>query len=190
MRKKDGNLEQLIASCKKGNRQAQFELYQRYAPAMLNTCYRIVNSREDAEDALQEGFLKVFRNINQYRKDAAFGAWVKRIMVNQSINFLRKKRLLTVSLDLAEAEMEKEEPDDEVIYDFEVDQVMEIMQKLAPGYRTVLSLYLLEGYDHQEIADILGISRSASLTQYHRGKKRLKALLEKTTDHEPIRKVL
>ncbi|MEM6723525.1 MAG: sigma-70 family RNA polymerase sigma factor [Bacteroidota bacterium] len=186
--KKD--LHDLIESCQRGNRQAQFELYQRYAPAMLNTCYRIVNNREDAEDVLQEGFINVFRKIGQYRNDAAFGAWVKRIMVNQSINFLRKKRMMTLPLEESDAHQEIDETPDEVIYEFNADQVLQRMQSLAPGYRTVLSLYLLEGYDHQEIADILGISRSASLTQYHRGKKRLKSLLKKTTQHEPVRKIL
>ncbi|MEO1435390.1 MAG: sigma-70 family RNA polymerase sigma factor [Bacteroidota bacterium] len=187
-RKKD--LQDLIDSCKRGKRQAQFELYQRYAPAMLNTCFRIVNNREDAEDVLQEGFINVFRKIGQYRNDAAFGAWVKRIMVNQSINFLRKRRLMTQPLEESDAHQEIDETPDEVIYEFSVDQVIDNMQRLAPGYRTVLSLYLLEGYDHQEIADILGISRSASLTQYHRGKKRLQSLLKKTIEHESLRKVL
>ncbi len=170
--------EYLIERCKSGDSIAQEEIYKRYARNMYNTAYRIVAHQAEAEDVLQESFLEVFTKINDYRGDATFGAWLKRIVVNRSITVLRKRKFEmtnTVELDnLADTE-----------YDFElleeqsdlVQKIKKGIEKLPEGYRVVLSLYLLEGYDHVEIAQVLNITESTSKSQFLRAKEKLRKVL-------------
>jgi len=165
----------LIEECRKGNSKAQFRLYKQYSKAMYNLAYRILNNREDAEDILQESFVECFKNIGSFRFESTFGAWLKKITVNKCINQIKKKRI-----DLTPCEMLPEqiyEEDEEVIYD--TSKIFKCIEMLPDGYRIILTLYLLEGYDHSEISQILAISESTSKSQYSRAKEKLRNLLSK-----------
>lgn len=167
---------ELIEACGRGERLAYYQLYKLYSKAMYNAALRIVKNTQEAEDVLQESFLNAFNNINSYKGDSTFGAWLKRIVVNRSINHLRKKQLDLISMDESVNEI-AEDADDMMIYN--VESVKGAIEELPDGYRVVLSLYLLEGYDHQEIADILNISVSTSKSQYNRAKGKLRSMLNK-----------
>jgi RNA polymerase sigma factor (sigma-70 family) len=170
--------QDVIDACQVGDRKAQYELYKLYAKAMLNVCVRIMGNTGEAEDVLQEAFITVFKKINLYRGGSAFGAWLKRIVVNTAINAVRRRRLVLEEMDEETDLAEAETPDPHEL-DLQVAQVRQAVQQLPDGFRTVFSLYALEGYDHQEIAEILGISVSTSKTQYNRAKKRLVSLIQK-----------
>jgi len=166
----------LIEECRRGSRKAQFRLYELYSKAMFNTAYRIVNNREEAEDMLQEAFTDCFRSIGSYRSESTLGAWLKTIVINKCINRLRKREAELVYVDdysnferPGEEEPEVTWPDTSVI--------AKAVEKLPDGYRVVFSLYLLEGYDHTEISQIMNISESTSKTQYLRAKNKLKKIL-------------
>ncbi len=164
---------QLIEKCKKGNSQAQFSLYNLYKKAMYNLAHRILNNREDAEDILQEAFVDCFRNIGAFRFESTFGAWLKKILVNKCINHLRKKKIdLTLCDTLPPVVYEEEE---EVTY--ETGKIFKAIEMLPDGYRIILTLYLLEGYDHSEISQILGITESTSKSQYLRAKEKLRRIV-------------
>lgn len=164
---------QLIEECKKGSSQAQFKLYKQYSKAMYNLAHRILNNREDAEDILQEAFVDCFRNINSFRFESTFGAWLKMILVNKCINYMRKKKIdLTLYDTLPPVVYEEEE---EITYD--TGRIFKGIELLPDGYRIILTLYLLEGYDHSEISQILGISESTSKSQYSRAKEKLRNIL-------------
>ncbi len=168
--------EDLINQCKAGDREAHYRLYRLYSKAMFNVSYRITGREEDAEDALQEAFISAFRNLGSYRGDASFGAWLKRIVVNKAINIL-KKRKHEMMPDDEQWDVADEEPNVEYREDLTVQRVKDAILQLPDGYRSVLSLYLLEGYDHQEIADIMGISESTSKSQLNRAKNKLREFL-------------
>jgi RNA polymerase sigma-70 factor (ECF subfamily) len=145
---------------------------------MFNVGFRITRNEEEAEDVLQEAFINAFRNIDNYRGDATFGAWLKRIVVNKAINAVNRKKHDPIPDDERWDVAEEEQPAD---YGggLTVDRVKRCIEDLPDGYRTVLSLYLLEGYDHQEIAEIMGITESTSKSQLNRAKAKLKELLTK-----------
>jgi RNA polymerase sigma-70 factor (ECF subfamily) len=140
---------------------------------MYNTALRIVSHAPDAEDILQEAFTDAFTQLEHLESRAAFGAWLKRIVVLKSISFLKKKRLVFLDLADSAAGSADENPVDEDDIVLTVERIKQKMQALPDGYRTVLSLYLLEGYDHEEIAEILGITHSTVRTQYSRAKQKL-----------------
>lgn len=143
---------------------------------MFNVCMRILNHIGEAEDVLQEAFLDAFQKIHDFRQTSTFGAWLKQIVVNRAINQLRQRRLEWADVgEEAENVGEEDSPADES--DWEITRVREAIQRLPDGFRTVLTLYLLEGYDHEEIAEILSISESTSRTQYMRAKRKLLELL-------------
>ncbi len=143
---------------------------------MFNTAYRITGNREEAEDMLQEAFTDCFRNIGSYRTESTFGAWLKTIVVNRCISRIRKRETQLVYIDdYSRHETGEEEPPETTWPDHAV--IARAVERLPDGYRVVLSLYLLEGYDHTEIAGILGISESTSKTQYLRAKDKLKKIL-------------
>jgi RNA polymerase sigma-70 factor (ECF subfamily) len=165
----------LIEECRKGSSRAQFMLYKQYSKAMFNLAYRMMNNREDAEDILQETFLECFRNLSSFRFESTFGAWLKSILINRCINQLRRKKIdlvLCESLPLVET---SDEPEPE----YDTTRVFRGIEQLPDGYRITLTLYLLEGYDHTEIAQILGISESTSKSQYSRAKEKLRYILAK-----------
>ena len=153
-------------------------LYDRYAKAMYNTALRITANRGDAEDILQDSFTDAFLQLRSFENKVSFGAWLKQIVVFKSVAFLKKRRLIFTDIEHDTVELTEENIPDEQELEFTVAGIKKAMTQLPHGYRTVLSLYLLEGYDHEEIADILHISHSTARTQYKRGKQKLLQLLQ------------
>jgi RNA polymerase sigma factor (sigma-70 family) len=143
---------------------------------MYNVSYRITGREEDAEDALQEAFISAFKNLESYRGDATFGAWLKRIVVNKAINIVKKRREELMP-EYAQLDVAEEEENIEYREGLTVERVRDAIQQLPDGYRSVLTLYLLEGYDHQEIAEIMSISESTSKSQLNRAKNKLREFL-------------
>ncbi len=175
----DKHLE-VVERCKVGDRKAQYDLYKLYAKAMLNVSLRIVNNLPEAEDVLQEAFVDAFSNLVAFRGQSTFGAWLKQIVVNRAINQVRQRKVELVDIDGGgneEYDFADIEPTDEAEINADVARVKQAMTTLPEGYRLVLSLYLFEGYDHEEIGTIMGISEVTSRSQYMRGKKRLLEIL-------------
>jgi RNA polymerase sigma-70 factor (ECF subfamily) len=143
---------------------------------MYNVGYRITGNEEDAEDVLQESFISVVRNLESYRADASFGSWLKKIVINKAINVLKKRKWELMPED-KEFDVPEEESEQEYLPSLSVEKVREAIHLLPDGYRSVLSLYLLEGYDHQEIAEIMNITESTSKSQLNRAKNKLRELL-------------
>ncbi len=168
--------EDLIARCRAGDQDAYYHIYRLYSRQMFNVSCRITATEEDAEDALQEAFISAFKNLDHYRGDATFGAWLKRIVVNKSINALKKRRHELIS-DKEEWDVPEEGEESGYMEGLTVERVKKAIEELPDGYRSVLSLYLLEGYDHQEIAEIMGISESTSKSQLNRAKTKLREKL-------------
>lgn len=149
----------------------QYQLYALYADAMFAVCLRLVKKREDAEDVLQESFVDAFKHLKTFKFDSSFGYWLKRIVIHKSINHLNLKSIPMIDVDPQNTWVQEEE--DHYFSSVTVAQVKKEMEALPDGYRTIMSLYLFEGYDHVEIGEILNISTSTSKSQYHRAKKRL-----------------
>ena len=170
--------KKLIEECRKGSRKAQTEIYRLYYRAMYNTSLRISGNAEVAEDIMQESFLKAFESLDQYRGEVSFGAWLKKIVINRSLDYLRKRKMLTEDLADHENTLVADEEEHDAT-DFTVEEIRMEIESLPDGYRIVLSLYLLEGYDHEEIAEILNISPSTSRSQYARAKRKLSENLKK-----------
>lgn len=171
--------DELVAKCKEGDKYSYELLYRQYAKAMFNTSLRIVNNRADAEDILQDSFVAAFR-LENFDYSSTFGAWLKRIVVNKSIDLLRRRKLAVVDMEdcainnFAEKEIADEEP-----MKLKVEEIKQAVIKLPSGYRTVISLHLFEGYDYEEIAEIMNISGTTVRTQYHRAKQKLLQILQK-----------
>lgn len=168
--------ELLLAGCLRNNAAAQEALYNRFSPRMLGVCYRFAKNREDAEDMLQEGFIKVFTQIHQYRNEGALEGWIRRIIVHTCINNLKKNKKFADSLDLIHAK--SIHINEELIPSImQAKQVVECIRMLPIGYRTVLNLYAVEGYPHKDIAAMLDIEESTSRSQYTRAKAMLEEIL-------------
>ena len=170
----------LIEACKKGDQKAQFEIYQLYYLAMYNTSLRIVRDPDDAEDVMQESFLKAFAKLKTYRGEVSFGAWLKRIVINKALDFLRLKKERLSLDEVGEIEEIPDNPPETMEVAYQAETIKRAIYSLPEGYRIVLSLILLEGYDHEEVSEILNISNATSRTQYHRAKKKLIELLKET----------
>lgn len=170
--------EVLIKGCLNNEALAQRELYNRYSAKMLAVCYRYAHSREDAEDMLQEGFIKVFLQIHTFENRGAFEGWVRRIIVHTCINILKKNKKFNESVDIihATAVQVREESVPAIV---QAKQIVECIRLLPIGYRTVLNLYAVEGYTHREIAGMLDIEESTSRSQYTRAKTMLEDILVK-----------
>lgn len=162
---------ELALKAGKGDSQAQFQLYELYYKAMFNTAVGIVNDSMQAEELMQNGFMTAFTKMDKWHQKSSFGAWLKRVVINECLDHLSKRKLDTVSIE----EMQISTPQDEEMDDpeYSVAEVKAVMKDLPQGYRTILSLYLFEGYDHEEISDVLKISSSTSRSQYLRAKKKL-----------------
>ncbi|MDX5421790.1 MAG: RNA polymerase sigma factor [Hymenobacteraceae bacterium] len=168
---------EVIERCKGGDNRAQYELYKLYAKAMFNVSMRITNDYSEAEDVLQEAFVSAFKNLHAYKAEASFGSWLKKIVINAAINAIRKRRSELVPMDeRTMMDVPDEEYDDDT--EWQVETVRRAIQKLPDGYRVVLSLYLLEGFDHGEIGEILGITESTSKSQYSRARKKLLEIMK------------
>lgn len=169
---------EIVELSRAGSRKAQYQLYRLYSKAMFNICYRMLNSFEEAEDLLQESFAEAFNKLDSFRFESSFGAWLKRIVVNRCINHIKKRKAdLLYSDDLPEKPHQEESEDEESIQ-LEVKKVYKAMEMLPEGYRIIFSLYLLEGYDHSEIAGILGITESTSKSQFSRARVKIKEIIK------------
>lgn len=168
----------LIESSKIGNRGAQHKLYNLYIDAMYNVCMRMVRNVEDAEDVVQEAFIEAFTRMDSFRYESTFGSWLKRIVINRSINHLKKRKLPIVELEGQKMVASEEEEEIKIDRAIELQKVEQGIAKLPSGYQQILTLYLIEGYDHVEIGEILSIATSTSKSQYHRAKKKLIEIIE------------
>ena len=168
----------IVKDCLRGERKAQHELYRLYSKAMYNTCLRMLGSIENAEDVLQNAFIDVYTNLEHFRFESSVGTWIKRIVVNNCINFIHKKKLGITELNENIVETYHDTTPDEMNEtELSVEQIKNAVQKLPEGYRVVFSLYAFEGYDHEEIAEILKISESTSKSQYSRAKSKIRSLI-------------
>ncbi|MCH9659929.1 MAG: RNA polymerase sigma factor [Bacteroidetes bacterium] len=171
------NYTKLISKAKKGNRKAQHELYELFAPKMLSVCRQYLKKQELAEEAMLTGFLKVFTHLGSYKSEGSFEGWIRRIMVNQSISQLRKeKKLYFKDESVIENSIEH------VAYietELEVEEIQKMIDTLPDGYKTVFVLYAVEGYKHSEIAELLQISESTSKTQLFKARKMLQKTVTK-----------
>lgn len=172
----------LIVKSQYGDQNAQAELYRLYSQAMYNICRRIMGDEEEAKDILQESFIDAFSKLPTLREVNTFSLWIKRIVTNNCINAVRKRKLVTQELKEG-WDMIEEEDDNYEYTSFRANQVMESIDQLPDGCRTVLSLYLFEGYDHKEISEILQISESASKAQYCKAKARIRNILTEQKQH-------
>ncbi|HBU76578.1 MAG TPA: RNA polymerase subunit sigma-70 [Muricauda sp.] len=168
---------ELVEKCKVNDRQAQMQLYRQYCDGMFCVAMRFLKNSDDAEDVLQDSFIKAFQRIGQFKGDVTFGAWLKRIVVNGSIDFLKSKHQRTVELNESYLQV-AEEDDWSVEEGISIDQVKKAIEELPQKYRYVVQLFLVEGYDHSEISEILGITETASRTRLLRGKTQLKEKLK------------
>ncbi|MEI9942673.1 MAG: RNA polymerase sigma factor [Chitinophagaceae bacterium] len=176
----------LIRGCLAGDRRMQEELYSRFSPRMYAVCLRYAGNAEEAEDILQESFIKVFRKLDTFRSEGSFEGWIRRVFVNTAIEHFRRKRYLQPVTEKEENTMEGNYLS--VLDTLAERDIMELVQELSPGYRTVFNMYVVEGYTHKEIGDMLGISEGTSKSQLSRAKVILqdmvKKYLEQRTSHK------
>ncbi|WP_240665604.1 RNA polymerase sigma factor [Lutibacter sp. HS1-25] len=163
--------KELVEKSKKGDRNAQFQLYKLYVNAMYNVCMRLVGSKEDAEDILQDSFVKAFKNLHSFRYESTFGSWLKKIVVNKSINFLKLKKIPITAIENHEYYLTNEPTQN--FEEQDIKKIKKGIDLLPNGFKQIITLYLIEGYDHAEIGEILEITTSTSKSQYHRAKKKL-----------------
>lgn len=174
--------QELIDDCRQGRTQAQFEIYKLYYKAMYNTCIRLVNDSLEAEDIMQEAFLSAFKNIHTYKEEVSFGSWLKKIVVNRSLDYLKKRRLSLDPLDERRTAIIDE--DDSEVMDEVTQKVAEVKQAivaLPESYRVLITLHLIEGYDHDEIAEITGMTNANVRTTFSRARKKLQEMLTTKT---------
>ena len=178
--------EAILSGCLLNDAVAQKELYGKYSPKMLSVCYRFAHNREDAEDMLQEGFIKVFSQIHTFQNKGAFEGWIRRIIVHTCINHLKKNKKFNESVDIIHATgvQVREESVPSIV---QAKQVVECIRLLPIGYRTVLNLYAIEGYNHKEIAEMLDVEESRSRSQYTRAKQMLEEILLRKNIIQPAR---
>ena len=171
------NEADLIEGCIRGDRKMQKELYERFAPKMFGVCLRYASSNEEAEDILQEGFIMVFKKIGSYRNEGSFEGWIRRIFVNTAIEHFRRK---THQQPITEKEESTVEGKYLSVLDALAEKdIVQLIQQLSPGYRTVFNMYVIEGYSHKQIAEELGISEGTSKSQLSRAKQILQELVQK-----------
>jgi RNA polymerase sigma-70 factor (ECF subfamily) len=174
----------LLSRCRNGENAAFKQLYERYAKAMLNASMRIVNDAGQAEDILQDSFIKAFQNMSKFEAEPAFASWLKRVVVNASIDHVRKQKNRILSAEQLEDVVDETE-DEEEEEDYDIDVVKSAIRGLPDGYRIVLTLFLFEDYSHKEIAAMLNISEGTSKSQYMRAKQKLIVIIKnkKTVKH-------
>jgi RNA polymerase sigma-70 factor (ECF subfamily) len=170
------NLEYIITKCKSQDQEAQKHLYEMFKDKMFAICSRYLKSPQDAEDVFIDAFYKVFTKIEMYKGDGSFEGWMRRIMVNESLMFLRKKTNLHMTVEIPETDIADIMPEED---EFSFDEIMLILDELPTGYRTVFNLYVFEDFKHREIAEILGISINTSKSQLILAKKKVLEILKK-----------
>ncbi len=170
--------QKLVKDCLRNNPAAQKQLYDLFAESMLGICYRYTKSLHDAQEVLQVGFIKVFANLHQFKHDGELGAWIRRIMVNTAINYLKRKPRYQLDLGFEEEYLhpvEKESPD----LALNMKDILNLVRQLPAGYQTIFNLHAVEGYTHVEIGKMLGIREGTSRSQYARARALLIGWLEK-----------
>jgi RNA polymerase sigma factor (sigma-70 family) len=172
----------LISGCIEGNRRMQEELYNRFSPRMYAVCLRYAANAEEAQDILQEGFIKIFKKLDSFRGEGSFEGWIRRIFVNTAIEHFRRKRYLTPVTEKEENTIEGKYTS--ALDDLAAKDIMALVQELSPGYRTVFNMYVVEGYSHKEIADMLGISEGTSKSQLSRAKVILQDMVRNFIDSQ------
>lgn len=182
MKANSEHIDQLISDCKKGNKQAQFALYKMYCKGMYNVAFRILNDSFEAEDAMQEAFLNCFTKMESYKGEVAFGAWLKKIVINKSLTNLKKNESRkTTGIESVAYKLADEEEKDMGIGSDEKNEkvklIIDAIQSLKENYRVILNLSLFEGYDNEEIAEIMGISDENCRTTLSRAKSKLRSML-------------
>lgn len=167
----------LLNACKKQNAKAQRQLYEKYAAAMLGLCRRYIHGEQEAEDVMIKGFMKVFTKIDSFQEKGSFEGWMKRIMINEALGYIRKHKAMYLETDIDAAD---KEPDfDQLSSALEANDLIKMISELPSGYRTIFNLYAIEGYSHKEIGELLGINENTSKSQLSRARVQLqKKLLE------------
>ncbi len=174
----------LLENCIAGNRKSQKELYELYAPKMFSVCLRYSKNQMDAEDILQDGFVKLFNNLHRFRGEGSFDGWVRRIFVNTAIEHIRRKNLnTTVGEGLENTVVDKQSSALDSLFEKDL---IKTANTLSDGYRTVFNLYAIEGYSHKEIAAQLGITESTSKSQFSRAKAILRTMLQHKHDRRSV----
>ncbi len=173
------NTKQLIQNCKKNDYSAQMEIYHNYKNMMFCSAVRIVKSREEAEDIVQDSFIKGFEKIHQLKDDANLGAWLKRIVINKALDTVRERKNIVFVDETFVLETEQANSIDEVPSEISVDFIKECIYKLKEKYRIILILYMIEDYNHREISAILKLKESTVRNQYKRGKDQLLKMIQK-----------
>jgi len=168
--------KELISGCAKGERAAQRELYDRHCRRLMAVCLRYAKSAPEAEDILQEGFVKIFNNLKTFRFESKLDTWMTRIVINTALNHQRQKLYLLPMVDVDEAGLHEDEKIS--LADFHLSELIAMVQALPDGCRVVFNLFAIEGYGHKEIGEMLGISEGTSKSQYNRAKSLLRAKLE------------
>src|ERR1700742_3676195 len=171
---------QLVKDCLRGDGVAQKQLYEHFSGSMLGVCYRYTKSMTDAEDVLQEGFIMVFRNLHQFSFSGELGGWVRRIMVNTAINYLKKNSRYQTDLLFKEGTLHPVSDDDPEV-NLSTKELAELIRQLPPGYQTIFNLHAIEGYSHVEIGRILGIKEGTSRSQYARARSLLITWIDKVS---------
>ena len=168
----------LIQACRKQNSKAQRQLYEKYAPIMLGLCRRYVRGELESEDVMIKGFMKVFSKINSFEGKGSFEGWMKRIMINEALGYIRKNKAMYLETDIEEAD---KEPDfDKLSTELEAKDLLKMINELPSGYRTIFNLYAIEGYSHKEIGELLGINENTSKSQLSRARMHLQKKLIET----------
>ena len=168
----------LVTDCIKCIPDAQRELYEHFAPAMLGVCFRYTKSITDAEDVLQDGFVKVFKHLHSYKHEGELGGWIRKIMVNTALNFLKTNKKYQYDLSFSEMPLHPVSVNDPLI-ELQTKELSELIRQLPTGFQTIFNLHAIEGYSHVEIASMLGISDGTSRSQYARARALLIEWIEK-----------
>jgi RNA polymerase sigma-70 factor (ECF subfamily) len=168
----------LVRECLAKKPEAQKLLYEHFSETMLGICYRYTKSLKDAEDVLQEGFVKVFRNLHQFKNEGELGAWIRRIMVNTALNFLKRSRKYQDEMFFTEEYLHPVADDDPQVH-LHAKELADLIRQLPSGYQTIFNLYAVEGYSHIEIGEMLGISDGTSRSQYARARALLASWITK-----------
>lgn len=178
-RSKYKTLDEIVEGCLRNERLAQKRLYDLYAGRMAAVCMRYVGDREDALDLMHDGFVKVFTNLKQYNGNGSFEAWMRKVFVNVSLERLRKNDALRGSEDVAGETFQMDSGDVSAIEKMSADEIMQLINELPVGFRTVFNMYAVEGYSHQEIAEKLGINEASSRSQFSRARAVLQEKIRK-----------
>ena len=170
--------DELITACLKNNPRAQKALFEKYSGKLMGVCLRYATDRDEAQDMLQDGFVKIFQKLDSYTGEGSFGGWVHRLMVNTCLDALRKNKAMSFSVEIEKADFQMDGVED-ALSQLRTQDLLRLIQDLPDGYRVVFNMFAIEGYGHAEIAESLGISENTSKSQYRKAKFKLQEALHK-----------